>query len=70
MEDIILQMKRLDLQDPRPEMPEIKHQELSRKDMFVALCHLASENKRLKLYIEYLRQRIPSTSESIPEWVF
>lgn len=67
MEDIILQMKRLDLQDP---LPEIKHQELSRKGMFVALCHLASENKRLKMYIEYLRQRIPSTSESIPEWVF
>ncbi len=61
MDAIIAQMDALSLKESEPPIT------LNDKDKIKLLIH---ENKQLKMYIRYLRQRMPNKPAKIPNWVF
>lgn len=64
MDTIIQQMQKLNLhspQTPKPVRPEVA--------ITNALTFLYEENKRLKMYIEFLEKDKNIKHKSIPEWV-
>jgi hypothetical protein len=63
MDTIIRQMKHLNLEPPEPtaDRPEVA--------IVNTMKFLYDENRRLKLYIEFLKQSLHTKHKSIPEWV-
>ncbi len=59
MDSIIKHLSELSLQDAPPQTPP----------ELVVIRSLVEENKKLKLYIQYLESVISHQEKSIPEWV-